>query len=552
MSSADRIAAAERALLAPGAPFELERADALGEPMLQFKARAPHLRWHLERSVERFGDREYLVFSDGRRFTYDDHARRVAAVARALRDDFGVRPGDRVAILAANGPEWIAAFWATVSLGAIAVGLNAWSSGDELRYALADCEPRVLIADRRRLERLGSFERVVEIESDFEALWAPSALAALPDVAIAEDDPAIILYTSGTTGRPKGVVHTHRNVNALLATLFFTGARAAAASDAAPALPRMLCTSPLFHVSGLHCAAVSCLAGGATSVWVAPRFDAEVALRLIQDERITGWAYTATVLHRLVTHPRVGDYDLSSLRGIGGGGSPIPIALQRRAKDAIPGLRGALGVGYGLTECTALATMNPGAELVDYPDSAGRALPTVELSIRDADGRELPEGVEGEVWTRSPMVMKEYWRNPDATAEAVRPGRWLRTGDIARLQGGRLYLSARKRDLILRGGENIYPAEIEHRLEEHPAVAEAAVIGVDHEELGQEVKAIVVPDGELTLDTDGLARWVGQSLAYFKVPTHWEIRHEALPRNAMGKVLRQVLRDGEPSGFQGE
>ncbi len=218
-------------------------------------------------------------------------------------------------------------------------------------------------------------------------------------------------------------------------------------------------------------------------------------------------------------------------------------------REVFPNARSQMGLGYGLTEATGMATINFGQDLLDHPDSVGCPLPTVALEIRDAAGRALPEGSEGEIFTRSPLVMREYWRRPDASRESLRPGGWLRTGDVGRLEGGLLYINSRKRDLILRGAENIYPAEIEHRLEAHVGVREAAVVGVAHEELGQEVKAIVVPRDGVRLDSEELARWVADALAYFKVPAHWELREEPLPRNASGKVMKHVLTGREENRF---
>ncbi|MCC6993853.1 MAG: acyl--CoA ligase [Deltaproteobacteria bacterium] len=544
------LARVEAELLAPGAPFELEWADVLGERMQVFKRR-PRSLGALLAGARGFGAAEALVFTGaagpGPRLSFDELLARVASVAAALRAR-GIDRGDRVAILAANCPEWIVAFWATVSLGAVAVGLNAWWAGPEIAHALADADPKLLICDVRRAERLDTASARVPtiiIERDFSPLWRARG-EALPAVDAAEDDPAVILYTRGTTGRSKGALQSHRNVLALVGCNFFHGTRMRLAApppaDAPP--PSVLVTSPLFHVSGLHNAAVICLAGGIRSIWLTGRFDAAHALATIEAERVTSWGYTQTLLHRLIEHPDVATRDLSSLRQLGGGGSPIPPALQSRARAALPGARTTMGVGYGQTECASLATLNPGDELCAFPRSVGRPLPTVALEIRDPDGRPVPDGVTGEVTIRSPLVMLEYWRNPAATADVLGPGRWLRTGDLGTLEGGRLTLTSRSRDLIIRGGENIYPAEIEQRLSEHPDVAESAVIGVAHESLGQEVKAVVVARQGKQLDLAALAEFVRAGLADFKVPAHWELRTTPLPRNAVGKILKHAL-DGD-------
>ncbi len=552
----DALARIEADLTAPGGMFEIVDDVVLGEQMPVFANRLRSLRDAVVSSID-FGDAEYLIFSDGdarRVVTFREHARAVASVAAALRDRCGVGPGDRVAILAANCPEWIVTFWAAVSLGATAVGLNGWWVGPEIRYGIEDSAPKVLVADAKRLARLEGADPgvpTIVIEDDFSELWGYDLDAALPDVPIDEDDPALILYTSGTTGRPKGAINTHRNVAAAVSLSFFHGVRMAMLlppqPHAAPAC--QLVNAPLFHVSGLHMAAVAYLVGGVRSVWSVGRFDPVTVMRVIEQERVTHWSYTATMLHRVVSHPAVGDYDLSSLRSGGGGGSTFSPALQRRAKELLPNLGSTMGVGYGQTECAALATLNSGDELNRFPESAGRPLPTVALEIRDALGQPVPDGAEGEIHLRGPMVMPGYWRRPEATAEVIGPGRWLNTGDLGRMVDGRLYLASRQRDLIIRGGENIYPVEIENRLEAHPAVAEVAVIGVDHDELGHQVKAVVVPMPGTKLDADDLTAWCAAGLAYFKVPALWEIRTEPLPRNASGKVVKSVLLDAEPLQF---
>jgi acyl-CoA synthetase (AMP-forming)/AMP-acid ligase II len=310
-----------------------------------------------------------------------------------------------------------------------------------------------------------------------------------------------------------------------------------------------LINSPLFHVSGLYTGAVTMLAGGVKTVWMPGRFDALEVMELIRREGVTSWSPMGPMAYRLIHHPRRPEFDLSSVRGVGSGGAPMSAGLQQQIREAFPNAAASLGLGYGLTECTALATINFGAELESHPQSVGRPLPTVDVQIRDDDGRVLGAGSEGEIYVRSPLVMLEYWRRPAETRAAIGAGRWLRTGDWGRIEEGRLYIHSRKRDLILRGSENVFPAEIELRLEAHPAVREAAVIGVAHEELGQEVKAIVVPVDGQTIDPDELRRWAAETLAYYKVPVHWEVRHTSLPRNATGKVLKDALAAGAAAPF---
>jgi long-chain acyl-CoA synthetase len=555
----------ERRLLSAGAPFEVREEEVLGESMAVFARRARSLREVLAASGEA-DDAEYLVFVDPegnttRRISYREHLASVASVAKALRDRFGVQRGDRVAILAGNGPAWIVTFWATVSLGAIVVGMNAWWAGDEIRFALDDAEPKVLVADRKRLDRIDAALAVpvVEIETDFASLENYDRSASLPETAIDEDDAASILYTSGTTGRPKGVVSTHRNVLAMSAVQLFHGARVFMLhppdAEVMARLPTQRCVlvaNPLFHVSGLFTQVVTFLIARAKTVWTSGRFDPELTLRLIERERVTGWSPHGPMAPRLLAQPSRATTDVSSVLSVGTGGAPVPPELQARLREAFPNAAHALTIGYGMTECTAIATMSFGDELRAHPTCVGRPLPTVQLEIRDEEGRTLPEGEEGEIHVRSPLVMKEYWRRPAETRETILPGRWLRTGDVGRVVDGRLFIDARKRDLILRGAENVYPAEIELRLAAHPTVREVAVVGVDHPELGQEACAIVVPHEGAALDTDALAAWVRATLAYYKVPTRWEVRNEPLPRNASGKVMKHVLRGDAANTFREE
>jgi acyl-CoA synthetase (AMP-forming)/AMP-acid ligase II len=527
--------------------------------MEAFSNRPRTLRDLLVKSQD-FGDTLYVVATDGvqeRAISYAQHAALAASAATALRDRYRVGKGDRVAILAANCREWIIAFWAAQALGAIAVGLNAWSTGSEIRYFVDDCEPNVVIADRKRVDRLGGEPLgvpVVVVEDDFAALEGHAPGASLDDlvVDIEEDDPAIILYTSGTTGRPKGAINTHRNLGAYLMLAYFSGARAAMLNPApgdAPT-PCQLVTSPLFHVSGLHSAAIMMLSAGMKSVWLTGRFDPAVAMQVIEREHCTGWSFTETVLHRMVNHPDVGKYDLSSIRTVGGGGSPISASLLERTRSVFPNARTSLGIGYGQTECAALATLNNGQELIEHPLSVGRPVPTVELEIRDPSDHALPAGDEGEVCVRGPMVMPGYWRRDDDTARTIGPGGWLHTGDIGRMEGGRLYLASRKRDLILRGGENVYPVEIEKCIEDHPDVEECAVFGVDDPELGQAVKAVLVARPGHAVDLESVRAYAAEQLAYYKVPAYWDVRPDALPRNAAGKILKDVLRDAHAdTGF---
>jgi long-chain acyl-CoA synthetase len=534
-------------LTAPGADWEVVDEDVLGERMPVFARRARSLRQLLERSA-RFGDRDYLVLDDWR-IGFAEHVTQVASLARALSERYGVGPGDRVAIWAENRPEWAIAFWATVSCGAIAVACNGWWTPDELAYAIDHSKPTVLIADRRRLERLGGADPavpVIEMESARHELLADTA-AALPGVPIAEDSPALILYTSGTTGRPKGALISHRG---LVGFVQVNGCNAAIGSAMAkrfgvelPAAERniVLLTSPMFHVSGLFAGIITAAATGDTLVTRTGRFDAHDVLRLMERERVTQWTPLGAMGPRVLEAMATSTCDVSSVRQLGFGGAPLSPTLRERLRDGF-NITGRLGMGYGSSETVSVVSSIGGPEFDQFPTATGRVLPTVELEIRGPDGAPLPDGVEGAIHVRSAYIMLGYWRDADATAKSIKPGRWLDTGDIGHVDDGMLFINSRASDMILRSGENIYPVEIENRLAAHPAVADAAVLGVDHEELGQEVKAVVVPAADADVDTGALAVWVGETLARHKVPSVWEVRTEPLPRNAAGKVLKNELR----------
>jgi acyl-CoA synthetase (AMP-forming)/AMP-acid ligase II len=546
-------------LTGPGGPFEIVEEDVLGERMRVFKNRPRSLRDLLWAS-QAHGDKEYLVH-DERRVTYARHLAQVASASAALRERYGIGHGDRVAILAANCAEWPIAFWATVSLGGIVAALNGWWTPDEIAYGISDSAPKLLIADRARLARakgLGLSIPVVEIESQFEELLRHAPGAALPETPIAEDDPAVILYTSGTTGRPKGAVGSHRGIAGFVSCTTYAGAETTVtemtlAGGSAPT-PRAkqgvtLATSPMFHLSGLYATIVLQLALGGKLVMRSGRFDEAETIRLMACERVTAFAALGSMGPRIARHPELAKHDLSCVENVGFGGAPVSPAVQELLRRAFPNASAQQGIGYGSSESVAAPTTIRGAEYELHPTSAGRVIPTHDLEIRDEHGRPLPEGVEGEIHIRSPYVMLGYWGKPEATAATIKPGRWLATGDIGRFENGLLYINSRARDMILRNAENVYPVEIEYRLEQHALVREATVFGIDHDEWGQEVKAVVVPEAGAAIDTAELARWCGETLAAYKVPTAWEVRSDPLPRNASGKVLKDVVRGAVKSAF---
>jgi acyl-CoA synthetase (AMP-forming)/AMP-acid ligase II len=534
-------------LTAAGAPFEIARDDVRGQRLEVFTHRQRSLA-QLVRDSARFGDAEYLV-SVSERLTFAEHHDRVAALATALREEYGVRPGDRVAICAANRPDWVVVFWATVSLGAVAVGMNSMWAPAEVRHGLELTRPRVLVADARRralAEPLdGSGIAVIDLDDDLPALVDRHRGGPLPEVDIAEDDPAVILFTSGTSGRPKGAVHSHRNVVA--ASWFHLLNDAVAAELGAPQHDRrFLLVTPLFHIAALHNLAVVRLAVGDTAVVHLGRFDIDEVLRLVERERVTNWGAVPTMVSRLVERAErqgLADLDLSSLRTISIGTAPSSPALRARLREALPDAGRSLGTTYGLTESSTAATLATAAELLADPDTVGRAVPTMELEVRGPDGVALPPGQEGEVHLRGALVMLGYWDDPDATAAAMGPDGWLSTGDLGTLlDDGHLHISSRRSDLILRGGENVYPAEVENQLVTHQAVAECIVLGIPDPDLGEAVAAVVVlHDGADASEAD-LVEHLRPRLARYKLPTHWVLTATPLPRNATGKVNRREVR----------
>ncbi|KRF14608.1 class I adenylate-forming enzyme family protein [Nocardioides sp. Soil796] len=532
--------AAYARLVGPGGPFEMVEDDVLGTRMPVYRNRARALHEVLADSVQ-YGDRTYVATADDR-VTFAEHASRVSSLAKALTDEYGVKKGDRVVISAANTIEWIESFWAVVSLGAVAVAFNAWWSDREVEHGLGLTEPVLAIADAKRVDALKQHGLpVLTVEDDVPTLRAAHPDAPLPSADVAEDDPAVLIFTSGTSGHPKGATHSHRNLLAVVEYHRMNDALLAAFGD--PTDPRdraYLLVSPLFHIASLHNLALPRLATGSKVVLHLGAFDVERIYALIEKERVTNWGAVPTMASRMLDADIADKFDLSSLTSFSLASAPSSLALKQRLRENLP-FATALVDSYGLTEtCTGVSAATP-ADQAEVPGTVGRATYGVQLEIRDPLGNALGPGVEGEVCVRSCYNMVGYWRNDEATSDTIREDRWLHTGDLGEIdEQGRLRLSSRRSDLIIRGGENVYPVEVENVLTEHPDVVECLVYGVAHEDLGQEV-AVVVVHGEKEPSVDDLTAFLKRELAYYKVPAHWRLTSVPLARNATGKVKRSAV-----------
>lgn len=554
--------AARSALMGPGAPFEMVEEDVLGARMAVFARRPRNMRQVLETGRDRFGDQPFLIFPE-RTFTHGSLIEPVRAVAHALRTRYGVGPGDRVAVAAANCPGHALTSWATIFLGATIVELNGWWTGPEMMHGIQLTGPKVVLGDRKRLERLDGHRLdgpVVCFEDELDALEAEGAGQSLPPDHIGEDDPLVILFTSGTTGRSKGAVLSHRaHINMMMQAALqgAIGMILEPASSAAEApQPTANCTigvSPMFHISGFSVALIGGSLIGQTLAYLPPgRWDPELHLEMTQRFGATAWSLVPTQLWRLLEHPKFESYDLSTLRRVGGGGATFQPELWKRVSEKLPQLD-RMGTGYGMSETCGAGTHQDGRAAIEHPDAVGAPVPGYSISIRGEDGGVLQQGEVGEIWLRGASNLLHYWANPEATAKALDADRWYHTGELGHIEHGLLFLDGRGTELIIRGGENIYPIEIENRLVEHPAVAEVAVIGVPDRVLGEDVKAVVVLHPGQRLDVDAMREWVGSELAPYKVPALLEVV-EALPHNAAGKVMKHVLKDPSTnlSGIQEE
>jgi long-chain acyl-CoA synthetase len=552
------IAEADEQLTGSGQLFETGETDIRGIPTKVWKNCPPTLRDILLLS-RGYGEADFIVYED-ERLTFEEHFRLSAHLGGILRARFGIENGDRVGIAMRNLPEWSVAFWAAAVAGAVVVPLNAWWTGEELHYGLSDSGTKLVLCDEERAERLADYvtylpelrsivvaragrDLPVEMLGFEEVVGVVPADADLPDVAVDPDDDATIFYTSGTTGRPKGALGTHRNICTNPVSMFYVATRTGLrdGTELGGGLrTAFLLSVPLFHATGCHSIMVSNILAGGKLVMMR-RWDPARALQLIEREAVTNFGGVPTMVMQVLDHPDFARRDTSSVRGVGYGGAPAPPDLVRRIKALFPGV-GASN-GYGLTETSALATMNSGMDYETKPDSVGPPVPVVSVKVVDPVGCEVPIGQTGELWIRGPNVVKGYWEKPNATAESFTDG-WLHTGDVARLDTeGFVYIVDRTKDMLIRAGENIYCVEIEAVLHEHPAVQDAAIIGIPDPVLGEEVGAVVHLRPGASISEKDVQEHVASRLAAFKVPVHVWFADEPLPRNPAGKLLKRQLRE---------
>ena len=548
-------------MTAPGQMFAITEVEVNGQALKAW-ASAPNSLRDIWLSTAGHADADYLVYQD-ERWTYAQAHEEVARIANWLVGQ-GIKPGDHVAIAMRNYPEWMLSYWAIACVGAVSVGVNAWWVPDELKYGLKDSATKLLICDKERLARFADFReefpdmKVAAVRVDDVPDWATpwsEVLAAepvLPEVEINADDDACIFYTSGTTGNPKGAQLTHRGcVNNILSVVFGTMSQAAAQAKAqgkeAPDLmaggrtqTASIVATPLFHVTANNCMAQTTTIAGGKLVHM-HKWDAGEALRIIEEEKITIFSGVPTMSREIIMHPDFATRDTSTLTALNGGGAAVQPDLIGKIDE---GGRGAkAGQGYGMTEVCGIISTSSGFFLSDKPKSAGFLIPIFDIKCIDKEGNSLPVGETGEICVRGAQVIKGYLNRPEATAETIVDG-WLITGDIGYVdEDNFVYLVDRAKEMVIRGGENVYCSEVETALYKYPDVAECSVFSVPDERLGEEVGAAIFPTPGTHPTAAELREFCKTQLAAYKAPRYIWILEEPLPRNASGKFVKRTLQE---------
>lgn len=536
-------------LTSPGQSYALEQATIRGRDCKVFVNAPRNLRALFETAIS---DRTFIVYDD-ERLTFRQAWDEAAALAHLLRDEYRIAAGDRVAISMRNYPEWIISFMAITSIGGIAVAMNALWQTDEMVYGLEDSGAKLLICDQERLDRLAPSRGTVGVkvlavrpsngtmEEEFRTCLAPQRGKPMPDVDTAPDEAATIFYTSGSTGHPKGVVSTHRNILTALMSWELDLQCGARISGITPEplsfQSATLLAVPLFHVTGSHAVFLQCYRNQRKIVCMY-RWDPEVAAELIERERITSFTAPAAMTGDLVRVAKATQRDLSSLQSVGGGGAPRAPEQVRQIDAAFTAALP--NTGWGMTETNAIGTGIGGLEYLERPASSGRCSAVLELKVLDDAGNVLPANQRGELLIRGTSLFREYWNRPEVNAKVFEDG-WFRTGDVAYLDDeGYLFIVDRIKDLIIRGGENIGCGTVEAALIMHPEVLEAAVYAVPDERLGEEVGATIY--ARRPIDETELREFLSQHLAKFEIPRYFRFVNEPLPRTASGKILKRELR----------
>ena len=543
-------------LTSQGQAFEVNAVELGGVSYRNFAALPANLGEYFLIMLQH-AQKDFAVYLE-ERYTYGEGYQHSCEFGAALLERYRLSKGDRVAILSRNNPQWMMAFIGTTAVGGVAVPMNAWWTTEELDYGFADSGARIVVADRARVKRLLPIAKkyglqIIAIDdcSDlgveqtlFAELLRDHHGASMPAVEVALDDHATIMYTSGSTGHPKGSLSSHRGVLSALYSWMCMGVatKIAATQEVREQglSPAALVTIPLFHCTGSHSAFMLSLVVGRKMV-IMHKWDAEEALRLIEAEKITWFNGVPTMSAELQAAAVNTDRDISSLTEIMAGGAARPPDQVKKISGTFK--KSAPGIGYGLTETNALGTVNAGAFYIARPDSAGRAVPAVtEFRIVGEGGAELPAGERGELCIKSPANILGYWNKPEATAEAFVDG-WFHTGDVAYLdEDGFLYIVDRIKDIIIRGGENISCLEVEAVIYAHPGVNEAVVFGLPDDRLGEIVGAAVVMREGIEMNAETLRDYLTERLAGFKIPAHIWFRTEQLPRIASGKIFKRQIK----------
>ena len=549
---------------APGTDLAVTNKEIEGVSYRVFEKRESSLR-DVYTSCSMHGAADFLVY-EGERYSYAEGIQEAWNLAAMLKEKYGVKKGDRIALIMRNYPEWCISYIAATAMGAVIVPMNGWWTTEELKFALDDCGAHIVIADRERVERLTPLINqnklqviAVRCEGDqpvgvshYKEVMADFKDQPAPDEGVSELDDAMILYTSGTTGHPKGAVSTHFAILSVIKTWTLVTLAGVAVQtqkkekqgitpEANPPQPVMLVSVPLFHVTGCNAVFLISLPIGRKLILM-HKWDPTRALQLIQDEKVTGFTGVPTMSWEIVSHPDVDEYDISSLVSLGSGGAPRPPEQVRLMRQKFP--KSVPANGYGLTETNGMGAINSGTNYLIKPGSAGKpTYPLVEMKVVDESGEEQAQGERGEILIKSASNIRGYWNQPEKTGEDFVNG-WLHTGDIGLMdEDGFLWIVDRLKEIVIRGGENISVTEVEQIIHQHPSVMEVACYGVPDERLGEALAAtIMLVPGEHVSEEE-LREYIAAHLAAFKVPSHIAVQNEQLERGATGKIFKRGIRE---------